>query len=125
MIGWGVLPGSWEAARDKARRINLIEPVVEGIIQLFFQSIILYIVTGPTADNGDRISIDNSPLFINLSHYLSISTYQLLYHRRTTGSLLASVHTNDNQFKSVLWVCPNHVHNKSGHQLCQAPHTGP
>ena len=53
MIGWGVLPGSWEEARDKARRINLIEPVVEGIIQLFFQSIILYIVTGPTADNGD------------------------------------------------------------------------
>ena len=52
MIGWGVLPGSWEAARDKARRINLIEPVVEGIIQLFFQSIILYIVIGPTADNG-------------------------------------------------------------------------
>ena len=57
MIGWGVLPGSWEAARDTARRINLIEPVVEGIIQLFFQSIILYIVIGPTADNGDSITI--------------------------------------------------------------------
>ena len=62
MIGWGVLPGSWEAARDKARRINLIEPVVEGIIQLFFQSIILYIVIGPTADNGMVI--------VSLSHYL-------------------------------------------------------
>ena len=43
-------------------KVNVIEPVVEGVTQLFFQSIILYIVIGPTADNGMVI--------VSLSHYL-------------------------------------------------------
>ena len=41
------MEGDWEARRDSAAKINLIEPVLEGILQLFFQSIILYIIYGP------------------------------------------------------------------------------
>ena len=36
-----------EKAMDISRKINLIEPVVEGVLQLFFQSIIIYIAVGP------------------------------------------------------------------------------
>ena len=42
------MPGNWVDAEKKTRKINLIEPVVEGILQLFFQSIILYIIKGPS-----------------------------------------------------------------------------
>ena len=36
-----------EKAMDISRKMNLIEPVVEGVLQLFFQSIIIYIAVGP------------------------------------------------------------------------------
>ena len=47
LTGLGLMEGDWEARRDSAAKINLIEPVLEGILQLFFQSIILYIIYGP------------------------------------------------------------------------------
>ena len=42
------MQGNWVDAEKKTRKINLIEPVVEGVLQLFFQSIVLYIVMGPS-----------------------------------------------------------------------------
>ena len=36
-----------ERAMEISRKINLIEPVVEGVLQLFFQSIIIYVAVGP------------------------------------------------------------------------------
>ena len=47
LTGLGLMEGDWEVRRDSAAKINLIEPVLEGILQLFFQSIILYIIYGP------------------------------------------------------------------------------
>ena len=47
MIGFGILDGDWEKAQAKAKIINMIEPVVEGSMQFFFQSTILYITVGP------------------------------------------------------------------------------
>ena len=47
MTGLGYLEGNWKVYRDMAKKINMIEPVLEGVMQLFFQSIILYIVYGP------------------------------------------------------------------------------
>ena len=44
-MGW--MNGDWKAEENKTRGINLIEPVVEGTLQLFVQSILLYIVIGP------------------------------------------------------------------------------
>ena len=46
-MGMGWMKGDWKAAEKKTRAINLIEPVVEGTLQLFVQSILLYIVNGP------------------------------------------------------------------------------
>ena len=47
MTGLDYLEGNWKVYRDMAKKINMIEPVLEGVMQLFFQSIILYIVYGP------------------------------------------------------------------------------
>ena len=47
LTGVGYLEGNWKVCRDRAQKVNIIEPVLEGVMQLFFQSIILYIVYGP------------------------------------------------------------------------------
>ena len=47
MTGLGYIQGDWKVFRDRTKQINLIEPVLEGVMQLFFQSVILYIVYGP------------------------------------------------------------------------------
>ena len=47
MTGLGYIQGDWKVYRDRTKQINLIEPVLEGVMQLFFQSVILYIVYGP------------------------------------------------------------------------------
>ena len=47
MTGLGYIQGDWKVYRDRTQQINLIEPVLEGVMQLFFQSVILYIVYGP------------------------------------------------------------------------------
>ena len=45
-MGFGLISGDWIEAEEKTKRINIIEPVVEGTLQLFFQSIILYSTVG-------------------------------------------------------------------------------
>ena len=55
MTGLDYLEGNWKVYRDMAKKINMIEPVLEGIMQLFFQSIILYIVYGPGTSNVQSI----------------------------------------------------------------------
>ena len=47
LTGLGFLGGNWERIKEKCKEVNLIEPVVEGVTQLFFQSIIIYIIHGP------------------------------------------------------------------------------
>ncbi len=47
LIGAGFLEGNWEAFKKKSVKVNLIEPVLEGVMQLFFQYIILYMIYGP------------------------------------------------------------------------------
>ena len=41
MIGAGFLEGNWEAFREHAANVHLIEPGLEGVLQMFFQYIIL------------------------------------------------------------------------------------
>ena len=47
MIGAGFLEGNWEAFKEHSAKVHLIEPVLEGVLQMFFQYIILYIIYGP------------------------------------------------------------------------------
>ena len=56
LMGLGWLQGDWAEARKKTRKINLIEPVVEGTLQLFFQSTILYVTFHHDSDRPFDIS---------------------------------------------------------------------
>ena len=47
MIGAGFLEGNWNDFKERSAKVHLIEPVMEGVLQLFFQYIILYIIYGP------------------------------------------------------------------------------
>ena len=78
LLGCHLLPGNWEVARDKAKRINLIEPVVEGIIQLFFQTIILYIVFGPGITKYGGTPFDLSSLLYQAQIWKSKVFYGLV-----------------------------------------------
>ena len=55
MTELGFLHGNGEELKDKTSRVTLIEPVVESVIQLFFQFLIVLIIFGPNLDKGDHI----------------------------------------------------------------------
>ena len=59
LTGLGFLDGNWEELKDKSSRVTLIEPVVEAVMQLFFQFLIVLIIFGPILDKGDHIYIIN------------------------------------------------------------------
>ena len=73
LTGVGYLEGNWKVCRDRAKKINIIEPVLEGVMQLFFQSIILYIVYGPGTSKVQSI------LVLFKMSILSSWNMQLLY----------------------------------------------
>lgn len=62
MIGFGILNGDWLEARKVAKKINLIEPVVEGTLQLFFLSSILYTTQGPDQNPAENRPFDISSI---------------------------------------------------------------
>ena len=59
LIGAGFLEGNWEAIKKKSAKVNLIEPVLEGVMQMFFQYIILYIIYGPGTSNAQSEHTSN------------------------------------------------------------------
>ena len=59
LIGYKLIPGNWERHQNESQKLNMIEPVTEGILQLFSQTTILYIVLGP----GE---VEHGILFCNL-----------------------------------------------------------
>ena len=68
MIGAGFLEGNWEAFREHSANVHLIEPVLEGVLQMFFQYIILYIIYGPGTSMAQSI---------NQYHILILMLYQI------------------------------------------------
>ena len=81
-MGIGLLPGNWVEAEKKTRKINLIEPVVEGILQLFFQSIVLYIVIGPSELTGkleNKSARSNRPIDLSTILYTESLTSRIFY----------------------------------------------
>ena len=69
----------FDRAMANSRKINIIEPVVEGVLQLFFQSIIIYIAVGP-GESGEWGEIKNYGipciLWYKVDKYLNV--YQQL-----------------------------------------------
>ena len=63
-MAYGKLEGDWQLDMEKSRVLAMIEPVTEGIMQLFIQTVILYIVNGP--GEGDK-TIEKP---IDLTHLL-------------------------------------------------------
>ena len=57
LIGAGFLEGNWEDFKKESAKVNLIEPVLEGVMQLFIQYIILYIIYGPGTSNAQSKQI--------------------------------------------------------------------
>ena len=68
-MGFGVIQGDWIKAREMTRKINLIEPVVEGTLQLFFQSIILYATHGPGESREGSRPFDISSILFTEKTY--------------------------------------------------------
>ena len=77
MIGAGFLEGNWNDFKERSAKVHLIEPVMEGVLQLFFQYIILYIIYGPGTSSvyGKQIS-DLMLIF----HPLVFKVDLLIYH---------------------------------------------
>ena len=74
LTAFGKLKGDWKKCRDECKELALIEPVCEGILQLFCQTIILYIVLGP---GEDRNSIERP---IDFSHVLFHDKWDYIFY---------------------------------------------
>ena len=67
LIGAGFLEGNWEAFKKQSAKVHLIEPVLEGVLQLFFQFIILYIIYGPgtsSANSNIETSLEDKSIYL-------------------------------------------------------------
>ena len=77
MTGLGFLDGNWEELKDKSSKVTLIEPVVEAVMQLFFQFLIVLIIFGPNLDKGDHIYIINYYIWHNPIPFCSLKKNNL------------------------------------------------
>ena len=94
LIAFGKLPGNWEHYRDETKMLASIEPVSEGIMQLFFQTIILYIVNGHGEDGNHNRLIDLRHLLYDDDIWSKIMYIFLLATSLTSvGTSLAKVST--------------------------------
>ena len=51
----GLVGGDWEKYQEESKKIYILEPVAEGIFQLFVQSIIIYVMWG----TGEKRQVQN------------------------------------------------------------------
>ena len=91
-MGYGWLPGDWQEDHQTTKILHMIEPVSEGIMQFFCQTIILYVIAGPSESNKSERLIDLSSLAFDESLsskvlYLSLLSSSLI----TVCSSLARV----------------------------------
>ena len=95
LIAFGKLPGDWEHHRDETKMLASIEPVIEGYMQLFFQTIILNIVNGPGEDENHSRLIDFRHLLYDDDVWSKIMYIFLLATSLTSvGTSLAKVSRN-------------------------------
>ena len=87
-MAFGKLSGNWKHYRDETMMLAAIEPVSEGIMQLFFQTIILYLVNGPGEDANNNRPIDFKDLLYDNDIWSKILYMFLL------GTSLTSVGTS-------------------------------
>ena len=61
-MGYGWLPGDWREDHQTTKIVHMIEPVSEGVMQFFCQTIILYMIAGPADSKKTEKMIDLSSL---------------------------------------------------------------
>ena len=84
MIGAGFLEGNWNDFKERSAKVHLIEPVMEGVLQLFFQYIILYIIYGPgTSSAYGKQILDLVLIFHPLSFKVNLWIYHLSFFLMT------------------------------------------
>ena len=92
LMGYGWLPGDWREDHQTTKIVHMIEPVSEGVMQFFCQTIILYMIAGPAERKKTEMLIDLSSLAFDESLsskvlYLSLLSSSLI----TVCSSLARV----------------------------------
>ena len=81
LTAYGKIEGDWIQYRDESKALALIEPVTEGLMQLFCQTVILYTVQGPGEIFQDDTTELIKPLDLHDLIYhdtVSMITYNLL-----------------------------------------------
>lgn len=91
-MGYGWMSGDWREDHETTKIVQMIEPVSEGVMQFFCQTIILYMIAGPGESNQSEKMIDLSSLAFDTSLsskvlYLSLLSSSLI----TVCSSLARV----------------------------------
>ena len=82
-MGYGWLPGDWKEDHQTTKIVHMIEPVSEGVMQFFCQTIILYITAGP----ADGIKSENLIDLSSLAFDESLSS-KVLYLSLLSSSLI-------------------------------------
>ena len=102
-MGYGWLPGDWLEDHQTTKIVQMIEPVSEGVMQFFCQTIILYMIAGPSENNKPERLIDLSSLAFDESLsskvlYLSLLSSSLI----TVCSSLARVEPYQSKLKVMI-----------------------
>lgn len=82
-IGYGWLPGDWRDNHETAKTLHMIEPVSEGVMQFFCQTIILYIIAGP----GESRKFSEKSIDLSSLAFDSSLSSKLLYLLLLSSSL--------------------------------------
>ena len=82
-MGYGWMSGDWREDHETTKIVQMIEPVSEGVMQFFCQTIILYMIAGPGESNQSEKMIDLSSLAFDTS-----LTSKVLYLSLLSSSLI-------------------------------------
>ena len=78
-MGYGWLAGDWREDHQTTKMVQMIEPVSEGVMQFFCQTIILYMIAGPADSKESENFIDLSSLAFDESLSSKVLYLSLLF----------------------------------------------
>ena len=78
LVAVGFLDGNLVAMKKQAEKVLLFEPILEGVMQMFFQFIILYIIFGPGTSSYQSEQV--SKYCNNTFYHLPFKLVLWIYH---------------------------------------------
>ena len=82
-MGYGWMSGDWREDHETTKIVQMIEPVSEGVMQFFCQTIILYIIAGP----GESRKFSEKSIDLSSLAFDSSLSSKLLYLLLLSSSL--------------------------------------